>query len=216
MPLPRSSGNAGIALATVSLFPISRMTSPGAMPVRLMSAGSRRARPRPTSFARASVALRIRSPGAVALTASPYCAIAASLRRPSRLGGLPDLAASGVALGLCSIGAFVLPHRDVSQIPQLEPQREILVLQAKMGLEFVHALLQPEQRQSQALDVIIRQVAAFDATDGLTLDQLTQRLDQSENQAHEIVRCGFAVGGDIAGRRPQHHHASGARTVTKE
>ena len=61
---------------------------------------------------------------------------------------------SGVAPGLRSTGAFVLPHRDVSQILQLEPQREILVLQTKMGLEFVHTLLQPQQRQSQALDVV--------------------------------------------------------------
>src|SRR5262249_6897510 len=57
---------------------------------------------------------------------------------------------------------------------------------------------------------------AFDPPDGLTLDQLTQRLDQSENQPHEIVGCAFAVGGGTARRRPPHDHASGGRAVTKE
>src|SRR5262249_21995363 len=142
MPLPRSLGNAGMALATVVLFPVKRITSPGATPVRLISAGSRRARPRPTSFGRASVALRIRSQG-TALLAVSCCVIATSLHR---------------AAGL--IQAFALQHHAVGQISQVEAQGEIFVPQTEMILELVHALLQPEQCKSQSLDLVIGQVAA--------------------------------------------------------
>src|SRR5262245_47320023 len=153
---PRSLGNAGIALATVALLPVSRMISPGAMPVRLMSAGSRRARPRLTSFARASVALRTRSQATtVSVTAPLSSVITASLRRLCDSANCRALAAyRGCVMSVLNRGAFALPRRGVEQIPQVEPQGGILVLQTKMGLEFVHTLLQPQQRQSQALDVV--------------------------------------------------------------
>jgi hypothetical protein len=57
-------------------------------------------------------------------------------------------------MALFNRGAFALPRRGVEQIPQVEPQGEILVPQTKMGLAFVHTLLQPQRRQSQALDVV--------------------------------------------------------------
>src|SRR5262245_18755845 len=59
-------------------------------------------------------------------------------------------------MALLNRGAFALPRRGVEQTPQVEPQGEILVLQTKMGLEFVHTLLQPQQRRSQARSVSIR------------------------------------------------------------
>ena len=85
-----------------------------------------------------------------------------------------------------------------------------------MILEFLHALLQPQRCKSQALDLVVGQVPAFDAMDGLTLDQLTQRLDQRENQPHEVIGCGFIVGGETVRRWAHHDHASGGRTVTNE
>ena len=36
------------------------------------------------------------------------------------------------------------------------------------------------------------------------LDQLTQRLDQSENQPHEVIGCGFIVGGETVRRWARH------------
>src|SRR5262245_5789177 len=198
MPFPRSLGNAGIALATVVFFPISRMTSPAAMPVSVMSLGSMRARPRPTSLGRASVAFRIRSPATASFTAS-RCVITASLPH-----------------AVCSIETFAFLHRDIGQVSQLESQGEILVLQTKMILELLHALLQPQQCKCQALDLVVRQVPAVDAMDGLTLDQLTQRLDQRENQPDEVIGCGFIVGGKTVRRWARHDDASGGRTVTNE
>src|SRR3981189_2851078 len=113
-----------------------------------------RARPRPTSLGRASVAFRIRSPATPSFTAS--------------CGVIPASLPSGCG----SIETFAFRHRDIGQVSQGESQGEILVLQTKMILEFVHALLQPQQCKSQALDLVVGQVPAFAPMDGLPLAQL--------------------------------------------
>src|SRR5437762_2386590 len=86
--------------------------------------------------------------------------------------------------------AGTFPGRPLSlllkQVPQRpEVQVELGVLESERRLQLLHALLEPHERLAEPLDLVLRERALLHPPDSLTLHQLTQELDQRQNQLRQ-------------------------------
>src|SRR5689334_10771792 len=101
------------------------------------------------------------------------CARGASIRRNS-------------AAGLSPFPSSFL-HR-LEQVPEgTQVQVEVLVGEPEHVLELIHPFRQGHEGSSEALDLLVAQRAGLDPPHGLALHQLTQQLDQREDELGEAL-----------------------------
>src|SRR3954451_25444552 len=70
--------------------------------------------------------------------------------------------------------------QEPSQRPQVEVQ--VLFLQSERLAQLLHPLLEQHECLAKALHLVVRERAALDPAQGLALHQLTQELDEGEDE----------------------------------
>src|SRR6185312_6934917 len=93
-------------------------------------------------------------------------------------------------------------HRSDQSPQRPEVEIQVLVLDFEGLLQLRHPLLQQHEGLAQALDLVRGQRAAVDPAQRLALHQLTQQLDQSEDQLRQPFLETLAVGVDPPAQRP--------------
>src|SRR3954471_13943402 len=74
---------------------------------------------------------------------------------------------------------------QVSQRPEVEV--EIVVLEAELGLQFLHPVSQQHERLAEPLDLVVGERPALDPTESLALHQLAKQVDQRQHEPCEAL-----------------------------
>jgi len=78
---------------------------------------------------------------------------------------------------------------------------EILVRESEDRLQLVHPVVQLEQGESKALDLLIRQRATIHAADRLVLQNLTQQFYHGQHESRKALLDSFRIGVDAFRQR---------------
>src|SRR5262249_9382879 len=88
------------------------------------------------------------------------------------------------------------------EVPQrTEVEVEVLRLEAELGSELLHALVELHEGLAEPLDLLVGERAAVDAPQCLTLHELTQELDDRQHELREPALDALRVGVDAPRER---------------
>src|SRR5436309_14879425 len=91
------------------------------------------------------------------------------------------------------------------QVPEgTEVQVQVLVCEAELLLQLVHALVQAHERGAEALDLVVVERAAVHPPQSLTLHHLAQQVDDRQYALREAALDALWIGVPPAGARARY------------